>query len=209
MKILLTIFLTLFIYQLLVRIIRRFLKFPAPAIVGPFLDSRWRKKLQPPVKVINRSGIKKGMSVLEIGCGSGAFTLDATRKVGKKGKVYALDIEQKMLSQLKTKLKDKKNKEIKNIELVCADARRLPFKNNFFDLVFMVGVLQEIPDVQKALKEIKRVLKPSGALAVTEFLPDPDYPLKSTTIKQAKKADLTFDKAAGNLWNYTVRFRKK
>ncbi|MBI5401367.1 methyltransferase domain-containing protein, partial [Candidatus Wolfebacteria bacterium] len=92
--------------------------------------------------------------------------------------------------------------------LIQASAYNLPFENNFLDLVYMITVLPEIPDRQKALAEIKRVLKPGGILAVTEFLPDPDYPLISTTIKQGKKAGFIFDKTAGNFWNYTVRFKK-
>jgi len=75
--------------------------------------------------------------------------------------------------------------------------------------VYMVTVLQETPDKQKALKEAGRVLKPGGVLAVTEFLPDPDYPLKSTTIKIGEEAGFILDKVLGNFWNYTVRFVKQ
>jgi ubiquinone/menaquinone biosynthesis C-methylase UbiE len=73
----------------------------------------------------------------------------------------------------------------------------------------MVTVFQEIPNKKKALKEIKRILKPKGILAVTELLPDPDYPLRSTTIKTGEEAGFILDKALGNLWNYTVRFIKQ
>ena len=70
-------------------------------------------------------------------------------------------------------------------------------------------VLQETPDRIKALIEIKRVLKPSSVIAVTEFLMDPDYPLKSTTINQLGDAGFAFQNVAGNVWNYTVTARKK
>jgi len=52
------------------------------------------------------------------------------------------------------------------------------------------------------------VLKPGGILAVTEWLPDPDYPWKSTTIKMGREAGFVLDEAPGNIWHYTVRFRK-
>ncbi|WP_080565315.1 class I SAM-dependent methyltransferase [Methanosarcina barkeri] len=193
--------------QIALRIIKRFYACSPPAFVGPFLDSDFRRKLQSPDKVIKRSGITEGMRILEVGCGSGAFTTFAAKASGIKGEVYALDIQPKMLLQLKKKLSRPENRDIKNIKLVEGDVHKLPFDDNSFDLVYTVTVLQELPDRNRALKEIKRVLKPGGILAVTEFLPDPDYPLKSTTIKLGEKAGFVLDKVEGNLWNYTVRFK--
>ena len=149
------------------------------------------------------------MRVLEVGCGSGAFVTFVARAVGKTGKVYALDIQPAMLRQLKVKLTKPENQDIKNIKLILGSAYKLPFEDNSIDLVYMVTVLQETPDKQKALKEAGRVLKPGGVLAVTEFLPDPDYPLKSTTIKIGEEAGFILDKVLGNFWNYTVRFVKQ
>jgi len=196
------------IYQVVMRVFRKLYHFPVPAFMGRFLDSELRKKLQPPDKVIERSGTKEGMRVLEVGCGSGAFTTLVARAVGERGKVYALDIEPKMLAQLENKLNSPENKDIKNVEPVQSDAYKLPFEDDFFDLAFMIAVLQEIPDRKRALQEIKRVLRPGGTLAITEFLPDPDYPLKSTTVKTVKKIGFALDKTLGNFWNYTVRFIK-
>ena len=207
--IVLTVLGVLLVWQVVIRLFRKKFHFPAPAFTGRFLDSDIRRKLQPPDKLIERSGIKQGMRVLEVGCGSGAFVTFVARAVGKTGKVYALDIQPAMLRQLKAKLTRPENRDIKNIELIQASAYNLPFENNSLDLVYMITVLQEIPDRQKALAEIKRVLKPEGILAVTELLPDPDYPLKSTTIKIGEEAGFILDKALGNFWNYTVRFVKQ
>jgi len=208
-KVLLMILGAFLVFQIIVRLLRRYLKFPAPSFIGFFLDSSIRRKFQPPDKLIERSGIKRGMNVLDIGCGNGAFVPSVARAIGPRGKLYALDIQKDMLKQLEEKLAQPQNRNIKNVELVLASAYKLPFKSNFFDLVYMVAALQEIPDKGKALKEMKRVLKPGGILAVTEFLPDPDYPLKSTTIRMGEKAGFVSDKALGNFWNYTVRFIKK
>ena len=207
-KILLIIFGLFAAWQIIIRVGRKFFHFPAPAFIGRILDSNCRRKLQPPDKIIERSGIKHGMKVLEIGCGSGALTTFVARALRNGGKVYALDIQPAMLKQIEKKLTKPEDQDIKNIELIQASAYNLPFENNFLDLVYMITVLPEIPDRQKALAEIKRVLKPEGILAVTEFLPDPDYPLISTTIKQGKKAGFILDETAGNIWNYTVRFKK-
>jgi len=192
----------------LIRTIRKLYRFPAPAFIGRFLDSDVRRWVQPPGKLIERSGIEQGMTVLDLGCGSGAFTFFVARVVGERGKVYAVDIQPAMLKQLERKLAKAENQDIKNIEPKQASAYDLPFEDGSIDLVYMVTVLQEIPDRSRALREISRVLKPGGILAVTEFLPDPDYPWRSTVIKICQREGFILDANLGNLWNYTVRFRK-
>lgn len=190
------------------RILRKFVHFPAPHFVSYFLDSSLRRKMQPPLLVIERSGIKEGMKVLEIGCGSGAFTPYIARVVGKKGIVYSLDIQQKMLDRLYRKLQKEENKDIDNVKLILGNAYDLPFEEQSIDIVTFITVLQEIPDKAKALIEARRVLKKGGKLAITELLVDPDYPLRKTTIKQVMKAGFEVAKNEGNLINYTICFYK-
>jgi ubiquinone/menaquinone biosynthesis C-methylase UbiE len=189
------------------RILRKFVHFPAPFFVGYFLDSNLRRRLQPPDKLIKRSGISKKMTVLEIGCGSGAYTIFMAREVGEQGRVYALDIQSAMLKQFRKKLDIQENKDINNIVPILGSAYDLPFENHSIDLICMITVLQEIPDRLKALKEAIRVLKSKCILAVTEFLPDPDYPLKRTTNRIVTGAGFLVDQEYGDLWNYTTRFK--
>jgi len=195
-------------YQLILRLARRYWKFPAPSFIGKFLDSKQRKVMQPPEKIISRSGIDRGMTVLEIGCGSGAFTTDVARAIGNKGILSALDIEIKMLKQVASKLNRIENKDIKNVKLVQASAYALPFSKESFDIVYMVAVFQEIPNKEKALKEINRVLKNNGILSISEFIVDPDYPLKSTTIKMVQRTGFNLNIVSGNFFNYTITFGK-
>ncbi len=195
-------------YQVLIRVIRRLHHSPAPAFIGRLLDSNVRRRLQPPAKIIKRIGIGQGMTVLDLGCGSGAFTTFAARAVGEQGKVYAVDIQTMMLQQLESKLARAEHRDITNIELKQASAYNLPFEDGSIDLVYMVTVLQEIPDIARALRGIKRVLKSGGILAVTEFLLDPDYPGRSTTIKLCRRAGFVLENSLGNLWTYTARFKK-
>jgi len=207
-KVVLIILGVILLWNILLRLVRRFYRFPAPPLVGRALDSRIRRRVQPPHKLIERSGIKPGMTMLDLGCGSGAFTTVVARAVGDSGKVYALDIQPTMLQQLERKLAKAENQDIKNIEIKQTSAYELPFSDEALDLVYMVTVLIEIPDIGRALREIRRVLKPDGILAVTEFLPDPDYPRRSTVIKICRSEGFVLDANLGNLWNYTVRFRK-
>ena len=190
------------------RIIDKHYRSPVPPFVGRFLDSSIRRWVQPPDKVIERSGIKRGMNVLDLGCGSGAFTTLLARVVGEQGKVYAVDIQPGMLRQLERKLAKAENQDIRNIKIKQASAYELPFEDGVFDLVFMVAALQEISDRDRVLREVRRVLKPGGTLAVTEFLPDTDYPRQSITIELCQREGFILDDNLGNFWNYTVRFKK-
>ena len=206
--VILSILVVLVLWQLLFRIGRRYIKFPAPSFITLFLDSNFRKSTQPPARIVADSGIKPGMKILEVGCGSGAFTIAAARAAGEGGKVYALDIQEDMLNKLRARLARPENSGVRNIEIIQRSAYELPFEDNSLDLVFMVTVLQEIPDKPRALREIKRVLKPSGILAVSEYLVDPDYPWRSTTERMVKAGGFELDGFAGSIWSYTIRFRK-
>lgn len=205
MRIVLYVLAAFIIYQILIRLIRKVFHFPAPAFIGRFLDSNIRRAMQPPAALIRRSGIQPGMRVLEIGCGSGAYTLEMARAVGATGKVVALDIQPGMLEQLKNKLTRSENTDIRNVEPLLASACQLPFQNGSFDAAFMITVLQEIPDKWRALAEVRRTLRPGGIVAVTEWLFDPDYPLKQTTLRLLKEAGFGNIDSSGNLWTYTVR----
>jgi len=191
------------------RIIDKRHRSPVPPFVGRFLDSKLRHWVQAPDTVIRRSGVEQGMTVLDLGCGSGAFTTLLARVVGAQGKVYAVDLQAGMLDQLKRKLSRAENLDISNVEIGLADAYELPFEDDSFDLVFMVAALQEIFDRGRALREARRVLKPDGILAVSELLPDTDYPLRSTTIRLVQQEGFVLNGNSGNFWNYTVRFKKR
>ena len=86
-------------FQIVLRIVRETVHFPAPAFMGRLLDSDLRRAVQQPSTIIARSGIRKGMKVLEVGCGSGAYTTYVARAVGPEGTVYALDIQPGMLGR--------------------------------------------------------------------------------------------------------------
>jgi ubiquinone/menaquinone biosynthesis C-methylase UbiE len=196
------------LYQVVLRLVRKYWHFPAPAFIGRFLDSDYRRALQPPEPIVARSGARPGMKALEIGCGSGAYTTFFARAVGPDGAVAALDIQPAMLAQLAAKLTKPENQDIRNITLHEASAYELPFDDDTLDLVYMITVFQEIPDRDRTLAEVFRVLKPGGLLAITEWIFDPDYPLMSTTIKQGTQVGFVVDAALGNWWTYTVRFEK-
>jgi ubiquinone/menaquinone biosynthesis C-methylase UbiE len=195
-------------YQVILRFVRRNWHFPAPSFITLFLNSRLRAKMQDPERLIERSGIKPGQRVLEIGCGGGFFLPYAARAVGAEGHVIGLDIDEKMLEKSLSHLSQTPAQIRERVELIQRSAYYLPFDDASLDVVYLVAALMEIPEPKRCLKEARRVLKPEGVLAVSEFMPDPDYPTRRVTIRTAEEAGFTVDAVEGNAWAYTVRFKK-
>lgn len=110
--------------------------------------------------------VKEGEWVLEIGCATGSALVEIARCVGKRGRVYGLDIASEMLGFAGGRVKRAGLAE--RVELCQGDAKNMPYRNNMFDAVYTSATLElfDTPDIPKVLGEIKRVLKPSGRLGV-------------------------------------------
>lgn len=187
----------------IVRIVRYFYKFPMPQFLANAIDNPFRHRIQPPAKTPARHGIEPGMTVLEVGPGNGTYTVATAQRVGDKGKVVTIDIEPKMIERVTRRAQ---GEGVENIEAYVADVYNLPFQNGFFDAIYMIAVIGEIPEPDRAMKEFNRALSPSGTLAFSEFLPDPDYPRAKTLIQKAAPAGFRLKKKVGNFFYYTLIF---
>ena len=109
----------------------------------------------------NLQKIPGNPKILDVGCGTGRM-LPPIFNLNKKIKYFGVDTSKEMITQLKKKEVFKKNKKL--ISLKIADATKIPFKNDSFDLVFTYHVLWHLPkDIQiKILKEMIRVTKKGG-----------------------------------------------
>jgi ubiquinone/menaquinone biosynthesis C-methylase UbiE len=145
------------------------------------------------------------MQVLEIGPGNGTYTIGAAHRVGPTGKVIAIDIEPKMIARVQKRIEAEG---IKNIEARVADVYDLPFEDSCFDLIYMIAVINEIPNIPKALAEFHRVLNPNGTLVTSEIFTDPDYLLASNLTKKFRAADFHLKEKIGNYFYYTLIFTK-
>nr|MDO8100530.1 methyltransferase domain-containing protein [Candidatus Njordarchaeota archaeon] len=196
----------LFMVEVVFRIVRHYRHFPIPAFAARFLDTRFRKKLQGTKHIMDALNLRSGMVLLEVGCGPGTFTLDVARQVKPNGVVHAVDIEPRMIKRLEEKMKRQR---VRNIVRHVASAYDLPLPNSSVDAAFMIAVSAEIPDPVRAFREIRRVLKPSGILSISEFLLDPDYPRRKTVTRWAEKAGLRRIASYGRFYSYTLNFQPK
>jgi ubiquinone/menaquinone biosynthesis C-methylase UbiE len=193
------------ILHTIVRLIRYFYKFPMPEFLANLIDNPLRRRMQPPGDMPIRHGIEPGMKVLEVGPGNGRYTIETARRVGSAGKVIAIDIEPKMIERV---LRRAQAQAINNLEAKVANVYQLPFEDGTFDAIYMITVISEIPEPERAMREFNRVLSPSGTLAFSELLTDPDYPLAQTLVRQAGKANFRLKKKLGNFFSYTLIFEK-
>ncbi len=162
-----------------------------------FIDNPIRRRVQPPEVVVSWMDVGEGMRVLEVGPGSGTFTLEAARRVGGGGAVFAVDIQASVLSMLNARLK---REGVSSVEPVPASAYSLPFRSGAFDRVYMIAVLAEIPDKVRALLKVKRVLRDDGLLAIGEILFDPDYPRRTTVIRWCREAGFELVRSHGEFY---------
>ncbi len=190
----------------IVRVIRHFHKFPMPQFLANLIDNPFRRRIQPPAEMPTRHGIMPGMVVLEVGPGNGRYTMESARRVGSRGKVVTIDIEPKMIERVQQRALAEG---VANLEARVADVYSLPFEDGSFDAVYLITVIGEIPEPDRAMREFFRVLSPSGTLAFSEFLTDPDYPLAQTLVRKAEMANFRLKKKVGGFFAYTLVFEKQ
>jgi ubiquinone/menaquinone biosynthesis C-methylase UbiE len=102
--------------------------------------------------------------LLDCGCGPGSVTVGFAKYI-TKGEIVGIDIEPSQVEMTKKLAADLG---IKNISLQVADIHNLPFPDNSFDIVFAHMVIVHLPEYRKAIREVKRVLKPGGIIAVRD-----------------------------------------
>jgi|SRR3989344_2441825 len=120
-------------------------------------------------RVLENLDLKDSMVAAEFGCGSAAFAMALAKKL-KKGRVYALDIQEEKLSALKGRAKLEK---VGNIHTVLCDLE-VPgasgLHNNFLDVVLIPNVLFQVENKRAMIEEAKRILKSGGQLLIIDWL---------------------------------------
>ncbi len=201
---LLVVFALLILTSYLWRYLARRIHMPCPVWLRFFLDNPVAASLV--VKQIERAGLVAGMRVLDVGCGTGRLTIPAAKQVGASGQVTALDIQAPML-----KIVDQRADEngLKNIRTVLVGMGEGVFaEKDAFDRAFLSTVLGEIPNRERALREIFAALVNGGLLSVTEALVDPHYQSRREVRRLASDAGFEFVQEFRNTFYFTMNFLK-
>lgn len=128
-------------------------------------------------ETIEPAQLKPGESVLEVGCGTGTWTLIARKRVGKTGRVAGIDPAPKQI----LRALHKAAKQGLSIDFQIGVIERLAFPDHSFDVVLSSFMMHHLPDdlKQRGLAEIARVLKPGGRLLIIDA-ESPSGPWKSS-----------------------------
>ena len=122
-----------------------------------------------PEKISKEFGIKEGMSIADFGCGTGYFTIIIAQKLGKDGKVYALDIQESALDSVITMAR---SANLKNVETVRANLEILGgsrLQNNSQDMVMLHNMLFQSNKKEEIIREATRILKDNGQVVIIEW----------------------------------------
>jgi ubiquinone/menaquinone biosynthesis C-methylase UbiE len=134
-----------------------------PEHADKLLDPK-RIELLPPEKIIDELTLRSDDIVADLGAGNGYFTLPLAKNTSQT--VYAVDIEPKMLELLK---KRAKKDGIENIKYVTSNLEEIYLPSNSINKALLAFVIHEVPHMDKALNEIKRILKPGGKALILEW----------------------------------------
>jgi ubiquinone/menaquinone biosynthesis C-methylase UbiE len=146
-------------------------------LMATAMESRFRYRFFNPINILQGVDSLNGQSVLEIGCGTGFFTIPASRLIGGSGFLVAMDILSKSVELVSQKVQ---TANLQNVRVIKGDATSMNLDTENFNTVILFGVIPApMLSLDQLLAEIRRVLKPEGTLAV--WPPVPGWLPKSVT----------------------------
>ena len=171
-----------------------------PAKHAQSLLNPLRRLIQSPRKTVERMSLAKSDHVLEIGCGPGYFSPQIAAAV-PNGSLTLLDLQPAMLGLARQRLNI-----FPNVRFAQGDAMSLPFRHAVFDAVLIVFMLGEVPDEQRCIAEVVRVLRRGGSVTFGESRRDSDFIPLAKLQERTQKHGLRFVEKHGPSWEYTARF---
>jgi protein-L-isoaspartate O-methyltransferase len=178
-------------------------------------DAKFGDDLPAYAAAITQAGIRRGGTVIDVGCGTGRALPALRQAVGPKGSVIAVDLTPEMLGQARPQSQAARG------ALVLADARQLPFATASADAIFAAGLVNHLPDTETGLRELARVTRPGGLLVLFQptgraalaarhgRTPTPGEPLAAGPLRRSTQATgwqlTTYDDSVGRFFAVAVR----
>lgn len=145
-----------------------------------------------PAQNLAKLGLMDGMRVVDLGAGSGFYSIEAAKKVGGGGRVYAIDVQKDLLERLRTFAS---SQHLSNIEVVWANAEKVggtKLREGIADAVVASNILFQITKQDEFALEIKRILKKGGKVLIVDW--NEISPMGPTTLVPVAKAQALFEK---------------
>jgi len=141
-----------------------------PAERRHVLKDEERQRWLPPEPILRAVGIAPGAVAVDIGAGTGYWTLPLSQLVGAEGMVYAVDVEPIMLEELRTLVREKR---LSNVQVVSSTELAIPLANAIADVATAGFVVHEPADHAAFAHEIIRLLRPGGQLLIVDWHKQP------------------------------------
>jgi ubiquinone/menaquinone biosynthesis C-methylase UbiE len=133
-------------------------------IIAAIMESRFRYRFFGPMHVLQGADIHPGQKVLELGCGTGFFTIPAAQLIGDLGSLVAMDVLPASIEAVSRKVQ---HANLKNVRVIKGDALNTKLDPESVDAVLLFGLLPApMLPLDRLLPEMRRILKPGGIMAV-------------------------------------------
>ncbi len=168
------------------------------------LDNRIRRWLQNPRRILG-SYIEEGMTVLDVGCGPGFFTIELAQMVGKSGRVIASDLQEGMLQKVRNKIRRTELEE--RVTLHQCSVNKIGVSERV-DFVLAFYMVHEVPNKKEFFAEIGAILIPGGRVLIVE---PPFHVSKSAfkeTVSMARDVGFTDVEGPNVLFSKAVILKK-
>ena len=167
---------------------------------GIIMGSRLRKWIMNPEKTLQIANVQSSQKILEVGCGTGFFTIPAAKMIGEKGFLIAMDVSSGFLKVVARKVKDAN---LINVSIVQRDALNTGLETASIDKVLLFGVIPfPLLPLDKLLPEMSRILKPKSTMSVWLF-----PPLVHSWVPKAILESKLFDHVNNykNVYNFRIK----
>lgn len=135
-----------------------------PAKFACTLDNSLRRLIHNPRKILEPY-VRKGMNVLDLGCGPGFFTTTLAKLAGEGGRVIAADLQQGMLDKVREKIRGTDLEQI--VEIHKCQNEMIGISQTV-DFVLAFWMVHEVPDQDKLFRELRSVIRPEGKICIIE-----------------------------------------